>query len=250
LDLAKQHDVDLGRIFPTGADRRITLFDVQNFIEPKTFRFYHEAKRHAQKVSLDHNNSGQLSKEGSKEIGREAEGKREGTKTQEQPPAPSAPKNMESHRQTDPKPKTQSVLDGDAIKGWSVNPKALIPHFWLRKSIDLRPTQLFLKEIPEDRRVGPGALYIKLVRDAILEDPEFFTFRINGQYLRANTIWIHYINLADPNLNRSVNIHSLNRLTQDSRAEIDHSQPSISIVDASGTEITTITPIIRLNRVI
>lgn len=249
LELAKKHNVDLGHIFPTGAGNRITLFDVQNFVEPRTFRFYHEAKGHAKKVRLDHNKTVQLQAQGSKGSGKEVGRHQETAKAPEKSPGSSGAKGSVAPEQPGNQGGDHHLLDGEAIKSWSVNPKAKIPHFWLRKSVELKPVQQFLKDIPEDKRVGPEALYIKLVRDALLEDPEFFTFRINGQFVRAQTIWIHYINLADPNLNRSVNVHSLTRLAQEEKAPIDHSQPSISIVDASGTDITVVTPIIRLNRV-
>lgn len=219
LELAQTNKIDLGKIIPTGEGRRITYSDIKAIVEPRTFRYYNEIKTGTKRVKLD------LKRHANPELVAEAEQK-------DEPPAPSQP----------------LPLAGSTVPA-HINPKSEIPHFWLKKRLEVDTLDRFLKELPQDRRVGVDGALIKFVKDSIALNPDFYNFRVRGKFFRAKQLWINYKNLADPKLNRTVRLDEFSKMSFEGSEAFDPDRPTFKIIDASGTDIVAIMPVLRENQV-
>lgn len=221
LELAQSNNVDLAKVIPSGENKRITYADVQSVIGTRTFKFYKEIKGSTKKVKLD------MNRHRNPEVAAQQQ-----SVAEEEPPRPAQPLPKE----------------GTTVPAFT-NPKSEIPHFWLKVRLAIDSIDNFVSELPEDKKVSMDSVLMKIAKDAILETPEFFNFRIRGRFLRAHNVWIHYKNLADPKLNRTVRMDLLNKMSYKGTEDFDTNKPTFKIIDASGTDISAIMPVLRENQV-
>lgn len=208
-------------MIPSGDNRRITYADVQSLIGTRTLKYYKEIKSTTKKVKLDINKH------------RNPEVVSQKVEVTEEEPS----------KTSQPLPK-----QGTTVPAFT-NPKSETPHFWLKVRLAIDPIDNFMNELHNAKPVRLDNILMKVVRDAIMETPDFFNFRVRGQFLRANNIWIHYKNLQDPKLNRTVRMDLVNKISAEGTEEFDTNRPTFKIIDASGTDISAIMPVLRENQV-
>lgn len=254
LEFAQKHNIDLAKVTPTGEGRRITYFDIKSFMEPKTFSYYNDIKSNTKRVRLDlkkHlNPDASVAQGGAGQTQAPAETHVETAQAQAQTQAHHDPEPEPMIAPGEPEVSSQPLpAVGSTIPAHIRNPKSEIPHFWLKKRLDIDPLDTFLQDLPTEKKVTLDSALIKIAKDAILANPEFFNFRVKGRFLRANHLWIYYKNLADPTLNRTVRLDDFNRLSYDGSEDFDPDKPKFKIIDATGTDISALMPVLRENQV-
>lgn len=232
----ENNDIDLSKIIGSSEGGKISIYDIQNYLHPKTFRRFNDVVLEDKKLNLDHYRS-TLNPLIEPHKGEDI--------------VETNLDKMEQHVKIDNYSKIDETLQ---FQNEFENPKSNIPHYTLTKSINVTHAIEFVQQIKAkypNINISLVDIILKVVHLASLDNPTFYQYYWDQNLYKSNVLFARYVNHFDPTQNRTLRMNRIKNLKQyrESNYEFKYNVSTFLIEDSGLYPLSELKPIITKNNV-